>query len=309
VKRTHKSSSRARKLRTPNDSGPRKRTQGVVPTGEPPLETLTPTEERGLRVVKVLSTLYLLSRGHLIEQVPLAAVREKAGVEKDAWLDAVRYAESLGLLELRQSSSVAITCEGIVRFEEVLRLMLMDDGRPAVSESEYGRHFELWQSLLWERHLFLTRLHALLEGRLKRWIDHRRLIDPEMGLSTDAVRNAYFFLREEGLLDTSSNLGLVGLSAEGVRQVEEAARALRSRGIANPTREEFLAFLEERWKAEAARPEGERELRAEDYPEEYFKDEDGVWLTVPVLRDRFGIPKSRLKDWREEGCPNLGVDG
>lgn len=41
------------------------------------------------------------------------------------------------------------------------------------------------------------------------------------------------------------------------------------------------------------------------WPDSYFQDEDGTWLTARILADRFDIPDSRLKDWREQGCPDL----
>jgi hypothetical protein len=42
------------------------------------------------------------------------------------------------------------------------------------------------------------------------------------------------------------------------------------------------------------------------WPDDFFKDEDGVWLNAKILSERFSIPDSRLKDWRETGCPDLG---
>jgi hypothetical protein len=44
---------------------------------------------------------------------------------------------------------------------------------------------------------------------------------------------------------------------------------------------------------------------AMDWPDDHFKDEDGTWLTAKILEKRFNIPNSRLKDWRENGCPAL----
>lgn len=41
------------------------------------------------------------------------------------------------------------------------------------------------------------------------------------------------------------------------------------------------------------------------WPDEYFKDEDGVWLNAKILKERYAIPDSRLKEWREKGCPAL----
>ena len=43
------------------------------------------------------------------------------------------------------------------------------------------------------------------------------------------------------------------------------------------------------------------------WPDQFFQDEeDGNWLTAAILRERYSIPNSRLKQWREEGCPDLG---
>ena len=43
------------------------------------------------------------------------------------------------------------------------------------------------------------------------------------------------------------------------------------------------------------------------WADEYFQDEeDHTWLTATILTDRYSIPDSRLKQWREQGCPDLG---
>ena len=47
------------------------------------------------------------------------------------------------------------------------------------------------------------------------------------------------------------------------------------------------------------------ESAATDLPDDHFKDEDGTWLTAKILEKRFNIPNSRLKNWRENGCPAL----
>lgn len=44
----------------------------------------------------------------------------------------------------------------------------------------------------------------------------------------------------------------------------------------------------------------------ENWPEEYFQEEGGTWLTARHLKDSYDIPNSRLKVWRERGCPDLG---
>ena len=52
-------------------------------------------------------------------------------------------------------------------------------------------------------------------------------------------------------------------------------------------------------------PELSRTDSPSNWPNEFFKDEDDTWLTARVLSDRYAIPDSRLKDWRESGCPSL----
>jgi len=42
-----------------------------------------------------------------------------------------------------------------------------------------------------------------------------------------------------------------------------------------------------------------------NWPDRYFCDEDGTPLAARILAERFGIPDSRLKEWRETGCPDL----
>jgi len=45
------------------------------------------------------------------------------------------------------------------------------------------------------------------------------------------------------------------------------------------------------------------------WPDQYFQDEEeGYWLTAKILSERYEIPDSRLKQWREKGCPDLDGD-
>jgi hypothetical protein len=59
-------------------------------------------------------------------------------------------------------------------------------------------------------------------------------------------------------------------------------------------------------------PSGERSVGAlgeaspSALPDHFFRDEDGTPLTGRILSERFGIPDSRLKEWRENGCRSLG---
>lgn len=263
----------------------------------------TLAEVRERRVGQVLASLYLLSSCDLHGRIARHELEEDSKLGPSEFFDAFSFGEQSGLCEMANFSHAAISYEGIVLLEQGLRALVIKGGREAADAAGLGRQLLLWQRVAWERFLFLNRLYELCLGRLKTWVDHRKLEQPELGFGSREVDRTYYFLSAGGLLDTSSNQGLVGLTTAGIREAEELIGEVRRAGKGELGRDDYFTLLEARWKSEGS---GGQETAPQEYPNDMFQDLEGVWLTAPILQARYEIPDSRLKEWRENGCQDLG---
>lgn len=263
----------------------------------------TPAEERERRVSQVLAALYLLSAGDLCARVMRPDLERESRLGSTEFFDAFNFGEQTNLYESANFSHAKISYEGVLRQEAKLRSLLQGGGRELVRSAGIEPHLLLWQRLEYERFIFLSRLYELCGARLRTWVDHRKLQRLELGFGDPEVDRTYYFLSAGGMLDTSSNLGLVGLTVSGIQETEKLISFLQRAGKVEPTQDEFFEVLQADWQAAEGSSSGPivREL-----PGEYFMDDDGTWLTAKWMRSRYGIPKSRLKEWREVSCPPLG---
>jgi hypothetical protein len=258
-------------------------------------------EDESTLLAEFMMALYEATDADLHHHVPPGLPFSKLGADLSSGQirQLLKELEDRSLIELADMTNIDITYDGIMSVEAALR----DDVKRPVTGHIGALLFQLrpmWMKMEWERFTFMKSLMTIereTEGRVADPYSH---LQPRIGFTEEVFHRTLFFAQAANWVELQPRQ--VASTFAGRAHVGKLVGELREADLIDPSVDQFVTFLTKR----LSKPEKTPGPRPEDYPDALFQDEDGQRITVTVLKKRWGISKSRLKEWREKGCPALG---
>lgn len=191
------------------------------------------------QATRILSALYVLTEGHLLNKEIIHAVFIEAGVRTEGISGSLKSLEETEAIRRRSTRECSLTAHGVDLVESAARLRCTSEPQ----DEDSSEICALMLQTSWERYLVLSSIHAGSRGRGI----YTEIAADEREETDDDTARAIHYLLEKDWIETRGASGRFRLKTEGRSTLDNLNERLRKVQLASPRKDRFQEFLLTSW--------------------------------------------------------------